>query len=72
MTDEKRDIDRKDSLRRCSLFILKVTEMFLEVKIFRQTNQKQLLIHEWGDVARGGVPCVWRPAREVPIPAWRT
>ena len=38
-----RDIDRKDSLRRCSLFILKVTEMFFEVKIFRQTNQNSFL-----------------------------
>ena len=38
-----RDIDRKDSLRRCSLFILKVTEMFFEVKIFRQTNQNRFL-----------------------------
>ena len=38
-----RDIDRKDSLRRCSLFILKVTEMFLEVKIVRQTNQNSFL-----------------------------
>ena len=33
----------KDSLRRCSLFILRVTEMFLEVKIFRQTNQNSFL-----------------------------
>ena len=72
MTDEKRDIDRKDSLRRCSLFILKVTEMFFEVKNLQTNKSEQLLIHEWGDVARGGVPCVWRPAREVPIPAWRT